>query len=915
MKRSFPHRVAHLVAGLWFALACGAAALRAQHADSAPAPAPTSGPAPDAAPFATPHPTSAPAASADGTIRVFDFDERPLGNFEDAPMHWERLTGPGLPAFARGRFDDEVGHAAPPSFRFDLRGVNSNIGYQYERPDLVLEPGCDYRVSAVVRADRLVQARAFLALQLLDVSGAPLPDGVAVSNLIRTNPDGPTGEWQPVEIDFSTPDAFAVRLRLLLWVVQAHVWRPPAENQVAPITLQDVAAEVWFDDVVVRRMPRMRIELSHGANVFREGAAARLRLRVGNAPASELTARLTLVDARGETVHADEQSLKGDGNIDAGFELPVLPIGRYGARIELRARSASFLSRGLCFAVTPALRPRPDAPADVGLDLARWLGPDPIRARDLLRELGARSVKLMVPIADDPFAPARARQAAAVRQLVRALIADRVETIGVLAPPLPMERGVLPGSLRARLASDLRWRERSAPVLTDFAGMITTWQVGDESAELRDPVAWTADDVDGVRAHLTRYVSIPELVLPQPVTAAPEVGRDISSTYLSDEAPSSVLPAQLEWLAEDAPGRRWLRVATPAEPDADQRVGELARRAAIAKAFDPERVYLDAPLRIVDSSGTPQWEPAEDYLAIRTLSHYLSGAQPAGALRLAGDGVALVFRDEPGATTGFAIAWTAWAPPATADAELYLGDEPTAVDLTGASHPLAVSAGRTRVTLRSTPIILDRINIPLVLLHGSLRLAPTYVEAHTSEPSPRLSFRNHFAEPLSGVVTIAPPSGWTASPGQFDFTLAPGETLEREIALRLPPRQVAATRPLSMVVHLRTPQRTDVRVDAPITVGLTEILTEASARWVGDDLIVEQSVRNLSSQPVSFTAFCDAPARPRQERAFLKIGPGDAQSQSYVFPAARALAGASLRCSIEEIRGTRRLDQLVALPP
>ncbi|MGE0481094.1 MAG: NEW3 domain-containing protein [Phycisphaerae bacterium] len=848
-------------------------------------------------------------------IRVFDFDERPLGNFEDTPMHWERLTGPGLPAFARGRFDDELGHDAPPSFRFDLRGVNSNIGYQYERPDLVLEPGCDYRVSAAVRAEGLVHARAFLALQLLDVSGAPLPDEVAVSNLVRTGPDGSPTDWQRVDIDFSTPDAYAVRLRLLLWVVQAHVWRPPPENQVAPITLQDVAARVWFDDVVVRRMPRMRIELSHPANVFREGAPAALRLRVGNAPASELSARLTLADARGETVHADEQTLAGDGNIDSSFELPALAIGRYGAQIELRTHSASFLSRTLCFAVTPELRRLSDAPADVGLDLARWLGPDPVGARDLLRDLGARSVKLTVPIADDPFAPARARQAAAVRRLVRELIADRVETIGVLAPPLPVERGALPESLRARLAHEVRWRERSAPVLTDFAGMITTWQVGDERAELRDPTAWTAADIDAVRAHLTRYVSIPELVVPQPVLAAPRVGRDISSTYLSDDAPSSALAAQLAWLADDAPGRRWLRVATPREPDADQRVAELARRAAIAKALDPERVYLDAPLRVVDSSGTPQWEPAEDYLVIRTLSRYLSGARPAGALRLAGDGVALVFRDEPGATTGFAVAWTAWAPPATADVELYLGDAPSAVELTGATHPLTVSAGRTRVTLRATPIILDRINVPLVLLHGSLRLAPTYVEAHTSEPSPRLSFRNHFAEPLGGVVTIAPPSGWSASPAQFDVTLAPGETLEREISLRLPPRQVAATRPLSIVVHLRTPLRAELRVDAPITVGLTEILTEASARWVGDDLVVEQSVRNLSSQAVSFTAFCDAPARPRQERAFLAIGPGDEQSQSYVFPAARGLAGVSLRCSIEEIRGTRRLDQLVALPP
>lgn len=86
-------------------------------------------------------PTSRAAAEQAGPsryVKLFDFDERRLGNYEDTPMYWTRFAGEGLPNFSNGRFDDRVGHAAPPSFLFTVRG--GNIGYEYAHTDLAILP-------------------------------------------------------------------------------------------------------------------------------------------------------------------------------------------------------------------------------------------------------------------------------------------------------------------------------------------------------------------------------------------------------------------------------------------------------------------------------------------------------------------------------------------------------------------------------------------------------------------------------------------------------------------------------------------------------------------------------------------------------------------------------------------------------
>src|SRR5262249_28589760 len=100
-----------------------------------------------------------------------------------------------------------------------------------------------------------------------------------------------------------------------------------------------------------------------------------------------------------------------------------------------------------------------------------------------------------------------------------------------------------------------------------------------------------------------------------------------------------------------------------------------------------------------------------------------------------------------------------------------------------------------------------------------------------------------------------------------------------------------------------------------LTVGLNDIEMISTPRWQGDTLIVEQTLRNKSDAVVSFSGFCAAPGRPRAEGVFAGVKPNAAVTQTYVFERAQELSGGRLHLGIQEVRGQRRLSQLVEIPP
>ncbi len=901
--------------------------------------------APGGAVLAQPEPpTTSPDEDVQRAVKRFDFDERRRGNYEDTPMHWRRLTGDGLPTYSSATFDEAQGHAAPPSFVFHLRG--GNIAYEYTHSDLALAPNSDYLIEGYVRVEQLEYAAALLACYVVDAQGQPVPGSERSSQPVRTVGAGADAAWQRVEMPLHIESPGAYALRMQLWVLQDYVWQPPPEGEVDPIVRQDVEARVWFDDLAVIRQPRARLAFSNPAGLIKPGAAEALQLDVHNSTPVPLAVEVSLHDLAGASHYSDRLELAPQELLQRAVPVPKLAPGLYEAELRVSGQDGTpesggavvLADRALRFAVLPDLPPGPERTREFGIDLGPWANGDPNGAADLVRTLACGAVKIGLPMLGRPGADEELAYFQRARELARNLALSQVETTGVILPPADAAGAPGRPSLHQMLVRDAAWSDEAGPVLAYFGGHVAAWQLGCEVDELRQPVRWNEDTLRAVQRRLERFVALPRLIIPRSVldagsiaalldenataTAGDGVDVDAAQTccyWLPADLPTPAIPWQVAFwndqpagdTREPAPGpERWLSVGfDPSRLSPDDRRADLARRVALAALANPDRLFVPAPFELVTTGGHASWQPTLDFIPLRTLWRYLAGSRAVAALSLPHDSVALVFRRADQDTM---VAWT-WRATGV-ELELLLGARAVAFDLHGVQQPLTLDGPRARVRLSPVPLIIQNVNAPLLQLPDNFRIEPLFIQVHNVAERPTLMLRNPYPGGLAGMIELHPPAGWHVAPAEIRVELGPGETLTQPLDFTVPPRQTATGQQLGVDLHLRHPDAVVIHLDAAVQVGLRDIAVEAAARWDGDDLVVEQSFRNLTPAVVSFNSFCQPPQRPQMEGVFLNVRPSETRTRTYRVPAARDLAGATVWIGVREIGGARSQDQILVVP-
>lgn len=862
--------------------------------------------------------------------RKLDFDERKRGNFEKLPVNWGRIEGPGLLAFLEGRIDDEIGHDAAPSFRLDLQ--TGNLGYEYRKLDLTVVPESDYLLVGYVRAVGLKHARAFMSAGFVDRFGEPLAGSDAVSNLIRSS--GEADEpWQRIELKLRGDFPAAHALRLQIWILQSSVWRD--QHAVDPIEETDVRASAWFDDLAIYRAPRARLLLSAPGGLIHLGEPASVVVEMTRALAESLAAELTVFDVNGDALATRDIALEnaappsaGEGepgtpgvhrevgdDLDATTashcQLPELPAGTYRLRLRLRSGDETVVERWARIAVARRLREETRTYPDVAADLPRWSAGASDGLIALLRGLRCGTARVGVPLVGPLDGPAKIDYFREFSVFLRDLAAARIESAGIFQVP-GGAAGTRIEPTRLLLDEPQRWQNEVNPVLSSLGGALTTWQLGDEGIELDGGAAWSAVELEQVRRQLRRFSSVPRLIVPQSVTGlAPPTGDPVT-ILLPREIPTRHIPTALREAAELAQ-ERWLRVDFEERGgrDFDDWQTDLARRFILAKAANLEHLAFAAPLEAGPEGGGRGWQPTEAYLPLRTLTAFLGGKRAIAAMEPAPGVTAIIFE---GAARNCIALWAWDAEAAGALVELYLGDSAVAYDLLGASQRLPVKAGRTQIQPKLAPVFIEATSAPLALLQASYSVAPRHVEGEHADPPPLLTFANPYPSVMTGEVLITPPPSWQIEPLRIPFELAPGAALQSPLDVRLPPRQIAAQHPLGVRITVHSPQNDVLEFREKFQVGLKDIALDSKARWRGDELVIELTLRNLSKSPVSFTAFCAPPGKPRSEGVFLDVTAGESATLGFAFSNARALAGGAAYVGIQEIRGDRTLNQLVDLP-
>ena len=873
-------------------------------------------------------------------VRLFDFDERKLGNYEDTPLHWSQLQGEGLPTlFALGKLDDNVGRTAAPSFRLDI--ATGNVAYEYQHLDLTVIPGSDYSLVGYIRPRGLKYAGAFMAAYFVDRFGVPIPGTHQVSNIVRGTGREPE-PWQQVQLGIPGKFPLAYSLRIQFWILQDYTWNEPDPHEIDPIIRRDVYASAWFDDLAVYRLPRANLQLSNPAGLVKPDAREELVLDVNNATSYALHLLLTINDddgrqyynkqleipplispadltPDGQVAHSGDARLASDEqrHITALHEpLPQLPDGFYTASLRVLTGDKTLLTRQTSFVVLPRLPAGDLRNLDLGVDLGRWSNCNVAGVQELLNGLGCGAVKVGIPMSGRIEGQEETDYFRQLSSLVRILAENRVDATGVmLAPPPSGVTELKPDlSIHNLVATNTTWQDLFSPILTQFGALLSAWQLGSEPIELEHARVWDQAGIERVRKHLRSFISIPKLAIPQPISAVPSPQEDINSVWIPAELSAATLPRLLEFLVQNNPSSYWLQlgVRAPTTPaNRIKRLSDLARRLVLAKSLNPGRIFVPAPFGVSHRGGLPTWQPTEDFLVYRTLFHYLSGKTAVEVTKPAPDTIAIIFQNPDSSCM---VIWTWREQPLAEPVMLYLGDQPRATDLWGRQWPLEVIDERAQIPVGPTPLIIDNMHTPLALLQASYRVAPTYVQMHTPEPRPVVTFRNTYDTQLSGEVKLTPPGSWKVKPAQKSFLLAPGESFSEPLDLLLPPHQIAETHKLDVRLTLFSPEHHELHFPESLTVGLRDIGSDASAYWDGNDLVVKQTLLNFSQNPVSFNTYCNPPGRAREERFFHNIAPGEVSIQTYVFPNSRDLAGSRIPIGISEIGGPRVLNQFAEVP-
>lgn len=836
-------------------------------------------------------------------VRTFDFDERPLGNFNDTPMHWTKLSGVGLPAYSRGSFDDQVGQNAPPSFRLELRG--GSVCYAYQRPEFAIEPDSDYLITGQVKTAGLQHARAFIAASFVDRFGRRIDESTAVSELA-----GPGEGWQRLQVALRGNHPESRSIRIELWAAQSFVWRETGTELIDPIVRQDVQGQIWFDDLVVFRLPRLRFRFASPTGLVRSSEPPVFLLEVQSNRAKRFDSELTITDAAGAPVHRQEESISSTGSEPHALRIAPLEPGRYVATIRLLANGQQIAERSTAFASIADLPRQPLVTSQFGVDVPVWSGGDVGAAAELIAELNASLVRVAISVDDGLVSEEQTRQIGATGELARRLARERIESAGVLVTRSAVDdpRGGM--TTRAAAGNETTWRTAINGVMVHLGGLLTTWQLGDELIESRDASGWDDTLIAAARTPLLRFLTSPRIVAPASITRVAPARADVLAVGVPAAISARHLANHLGFLTESDQAH-WLKIeGTDALLRRDQRLADLARKIAIGTSLDPQRVFVQAPFERGDGGGE-SWEPSDEYIIVRTMFHALAGKRAVGVLTPDPDTVAILYSGDGG--RGCAVLWS-WLEANTRPSDLYLGDAPHLLDLWGVRSELPVKDGRVRLVAPAVPVIIENVQAALALAQASFVVSPTELEAHRSEPRPVVRFRNHFEQDMVGVLSLEAPGGWQVVPQSQNFTLAAGETFTQELQVGVPPRQVSGRREMGVVIHIESPTRSTLRFDVPLTLGLQDINFDVNTYWVDDTLVVEQRLRNGSPAPVSFWGFGQAPGRARVERAFLDVGPGDHATQTLQLPRARNLVGQRIHVGIREIRGPRSLDQVIDIP-
>ncbi|MGC4033028.1 MAG: hypothetical protein QM754_15090 [Tepidisphaeraceae bacterium] len=466
------------------------------------------------------------AASVDRVIKKFDFEERAVGNFEDVPMEWVKIQGPGLPHYVNGGLTTDQAYTGRYSFGLKLNG--GSLLYRYPAGKIAVRPGATYRVETMAKTQALDHARVRITAYFADAAGTPIR-----SSVVRSDPAKPT-EWTAISVDAVAPED-AASLVIELGLLQGTQLRPI--NAESDIEEQDITGQAWFDELTVAQVPQIDLDTTAAGNVFRRADSPVLLVAVNDRLTEDLVGRLVVRDIDGTVAYqrSGDIGLHRDGAAStARIDVPPLPAGWYRATITFEGNGKEVGRQSVAFVQLPDDSPQLQADDRLGLiatglPASKWMA-----LPKVVPLLGASRVKLPV------WSPGV--QNSAFESIVEGLRQANISTTACMLNP-PGEQGKTVPWAKLPVIKNDDWQPALSATVSRMMERVDRWQFGNDA----DAAQLTVDRATqrafaAARAPVATLLGRDGLAMPWPVYA------DLTPAASAVPAmfvPTDVLPSHL----------------------------------------------------------------------------------------------------------------------------------------------------------------------------------------------------------------------------------------------------------------------------------------------------------------------------------------------------------------------------------
>jgi hypothetical protein len=846
-------------------------------------------------------------------IRIVAHDEGLLRLAQAADLKllqsWPSIQSmiPGLPQLPPSVADA----IADRYFRIELDGGWAMV----QSPPVTVDPLYRYRLELSIKTESLVFDHAYAELVFLNAKNE-------VIGQFPTKPFTGSTEWTSIRSDLVPVPIGAVSVGARLIVRPMKI-----------ASESDIKGAAGFDQIVIRKLPQMRVTTDQRLAVYDVGDRPQIDVRVLGLDDGLAHVQFSVRDVDGNEVATHRMQFENivsnsEAAIEgvAQWELPELPPGYYVIHSLLGSIERPSLSSETTIAILASL-PSATRSGPYGWTLPRLTNTDVDikRIPDWLERLGVSVVKYPCWVAPDDRT-----ELDNVAWFVGRLEEKEIRPVGMLDfPPESVLAKIDERERREPYAANFFrdaavWQPLLEPVMTRLSLKVRTWQLGADNdtsflgrPQLKQTIKSIGRELQGFGQPIGVSFSWP-WVEPLP----PSSERSWAAINLSTSIPLAAdeLDAYLQNqnVAEGATRDKvetWVTL-DPLDASAysrDTRITDLVLRMTTVRGYAVPATFVTNPLDPKRGLLRSDWRPNELLLPWRTTATLLADLSRVGNLQMRNGSSTIVLADED--RTSIVV----WNPKKTTE-QIYLGDSIRQVDVWGNTKvPKKQVVDRKPIHLIDVgpvPTFLIDVDPVLVAFRMSTRLVEKTLDSLLGRPQTvSLEFNNPTREAMSGEVRLKPRDDWQVDSRPQSFDLSAGRVTTHTFDVSLRNSAKIGDAPLEFEFILRTQPLRRFAVTRSLHVGPEGLDIEVTTRMAGEELLVSLTMTNHTDKDQLYDCMIFPPGGRQYQRRQVTIPAGETIKRLFPWADGQSLLGQRMLLRAVELNGDRVLNQLVDIVP